>query len=1219
MTIAVAPGGIGRGLKMKQRERIGISGVVLLVGCAVCVVSPAADTGAPGAQQLCPRRTLTLQLDTPLTFSNSLTLPRFTIPDEREEIYGIAFDVRSAVPCMVRPSWIRLFDRAGETVRELWIDYRYGDLPVASGPGWQTGRVEFMAKRNVAQIELQLWAAGRQQVELRNVRLICGGFAPDSVFAPAPYLPWIESLRAGRAYAQATPLVDVKITPAEKRRISIWFDWLPDIILAPETVEYLEDAISTYMALPLPELIALMPARRPFAFDYNSCKKRRFSWDPRTPDVITRADGTVFDFAAKYPVTGREKAVAPNGKVTDYPYHEPEKADARYGRYTVGNRIYLDQFLTTVKCRELCRTAYTMAVLARTTGKQEYALRSAAILWALSRRIPDWPVFGRKGQEPVRFLSPDSYDDWMAFVLSFVSIDDHNEAGWYTVATSKLSWLARNFDLIKNTPVWQALSAHTSPDPRADIENALLYVAQRSLKRDASLRYSPWMLYHNTTPGQIRGLMDVGRAVGCPELVHYGVNKARAILQHALMADGMFPESVSYLHDLIGSFRTIFEHFDGYSDPPGYVSKLDGVRFDRFDADSELPLFGSARGLLDRLRFPDGTLLSVHDTWSYTTSPVPAKWLKEYERSPTDSLLLPDFGHAVQGWGAAPNWIETHLHYSGCHNHGHLDMLNLTLWAYGDELVSDLGYTHLGAYPCETPSHNLVVIDGCNQEQYLVQRGDLLVWFATRGAAQVMQAAQDRNPAYNSAQRYRRGVVTIPFAPGRDAIVDFFEVTGGSRHEWMANGCADYAQTVETNLNQTDVLDNLAENGGATTRPVRIKARISEIAGKKALHYGAFRHARRCSNAKPWQVTMTAAPPVAADTPGAGPRAYSRETKPGLRLHWIAPRDGEVFLAEAPRNRYSGEHHHKEEAIKAWADRRMPKIIVRRDGRYLDSTFVAVWEPFLQAPWLAEVAALPAINPEDGLGVLLRGEHGQAKVLYRRPESAARLVVNGFASDAQFAVLRDYGDDRHAVDVYQGAHVVAGDVTAQLSPWPSLPVIGQGEEHGAPYLLVEGALDGYPTDPEKQPHAGGFVKFVQESHASWWLPLQRLEKNEDGACRLYLARTIGFAYDARLERLQERFYPFRTLSGKAAVVLPSTMNLEWGDLAGDQVQLRLRLTANARLTLAGVPDAEAVRMRPRAAATWMPLAAQQHADTLALEVSTGLIGRGWADLIISKR
>ncbi len=237
--------------------------------------------------------------------------------------------------------------------------------------------------------------------------------------------------------------------------------------------------------------------------------------------------------------------------------------------------------------------------------------------------------------------------------------------------------------------------------------------------------------------GELTMFIETGRALGCPELVHYAFKKIAAAYRYNFMADGMLPESTSYVEDMVGGIkRLLTASAEGYSDPPGYTARINGRHIENFDPNREIPLFSKSLQVMERLRFPDGSPTTMHDTWAASQSSVPKRDL-----SPVRPFLLPDFGHAILGSGKNPNAFEAHLHYSGYYNHGHQDALTFTLWAYGEELTADIGYDHQGAYKKSSVSHDLVAVNSKTQASADVHRGDLLAWFAPDDGCQIVQAA----------------------------------------------------------------------------------------------------------------------------------------------------------------------------------------------------------------------------------------------------------------------------------------------------------------------------------------------------------------------------------------------------------------------------------------------------------------------------------------------
>jgi len=1101
------------------------------------VVVPVFAVPAEGAPK-------TLFSSKPLTLKpgDATAVPQFRVSSREERICGISFEYRADREAVLSPYHCRQY--AGKTMNAYQtFKPSYGLLKFYASQDWQQGKCEFLMKENTTGVGLSFRLVSGESAQVRRIQLVPGGFPETPPVPGAPYVTWIDSLRAEPDLAKASPLVTFAKEGGNMwwggcRRIKFWSSEQRQI--ASEPLPYLKVS---------PErLIELMPERRPLGTYVTNAQRRDGKvkgplWSPLEPDVCYNRDGSVCDYQREYPLSGYEDVVAPSDKTLKVPYHHPEGAPVKRVWKQANQRVYWDKFMTTARVSEMVRNAYFLAILHRTKGNQAAGLRAAAMLWALARRIPDYAMYGSSTSRWPwnKFWPPDNYEMTRTFIVGI----------WHSPSTRFFAAPARTFDLLRDSPdIWSELDTITERNSRQDVADGLLFAAKMSLMKDASQRVSPLHYYHNVANSQSITMIEIGMAIGCPELVHYGVRKTLAILRATFMADGMFPESTSYMQQVLGQYGSVFRLMEGHSDPPGFASKLDGLRFDDFRAADDGALYARARALHSRLRFPGGAPLTVHDTWSHTTHFRPKRPPESW--SP---LVIPDFGHVGLGWGKLDEAVAPHLHFSGFYNHGHLDMLNYTLWAYGDELATDIGYTHVGLYARGSISHNIVVIDG--EPQKRGHAGSLLSLHAHRDAAQAVQA--EGAQAYDVASRYRRGIVLVPFGPRRDVVVDVFEVTGGDRHEWLANGCADYEQDLATTLEPTKTLDNLAPDGKVMTAIDRSEP-VAE-AGKPSPFWGLFRQCRVAQPTDPWSVTLTAQEPVPQGTPGAGPRAVAKGPKPGMRLHWLAPADGTAILARSPRCRYSRELANKPRAWAAFTKNMMHKVIVRRDGKDLDSTFVAVWEPFPREPWLDSVERLKEVPEGDGVGVRLSDGDASAVVLYRRPESQSRLSATGLESDARYTVLRSSAVEQ-ALDVYDGTSAKAGPVTVQLRPTPSWPVSKVVEEKGVHAITVRGDLSAYA----KQSFAGDLILWRQEGQTNRWLPLERIEPADTGQWRLVLGRAPGFTYDSSKHIVDETHFPMRRgLRGAAHIELPQWAKVRWRVTDGRLASLRVRASSPVTL------------------------------------------------------
>lgn len=1097
-------------------------------------------------------------------------LPAIELGTWNEDVLGIRLEIMGTPGIVVHSECFRAYkedEHPFQTVkvRNRQYDMHYDQdlcrMPV--NDHWQTMYVEAFVKTNAIRLEYVLKLFGTGEVLIRNIKTQIGGFPRNPALQGAPYPQWINGLKAHPAYER-------KIAGLPSERYGLPSHILPYLDLSPERI------------------YELVPERR----GLDKCA-HHYEWDPRKPDeLIDRTTGQPFHYEEEYPISGYDEVVAPSGKKWIYPYHKrpwtktiedvfmfapkypgPDEEDLNLYYDPQFEKIYLDQFMVTVRMERLQEAALILSEHYHTTGNTEAGIRAAVILLKLAQSLPHWPIYGKpdwnyhyiKG-----FFPPDGYERWFAWIA------DHYD--WQTPATgAQLKKMITLFEHLKNPIIWSSLRDLGFDNAREEVVDGILHIIRMSLRYDAYYRTDIWRYFHNTIGLQLEGFVVAALSIGCPELIHYAVGKAKAAFAYLFMADGMFPESVSYLHDIAGDIDAAIRPIQGYSDPDGYTSELDHRRIECFDPEQELPGYRNIMYLSKhRMFYPDGSVMTIHDTWAEsqysqyhrvrrsTETPVPSL----NRRDVADPLLLPDFGHAVIGSGENEDCAEGHLHYSGHCNHTHEDMLNFTLWAYGDELVSDIGYSHLGGYIYTATAHNLVVVDGCNQS-YSPERGNLVHWHAPHGRTMVMQAEAPHIP-YPDVHQYRRAVVGISISKGQKLFLDIFEVAGGSRHEWMANGCADYTQRAAMTLQPYKHMDNLDEDG----IPFHPEAGESFLpwdqAGGKSHYYGAFRNVKVHRDDTPWQMTMTPAFPNGEPCAGAGARAASAEPKPGVRLHWVAPTDGEVMLCDAPRLRYFRELSHHQEAMAHWSANVMPKVIVRRDGSDLDSTFVALWEPFQTAPFVQSCERIEGIAAKDGEGVRITAEHTVIQVIYRKSEPSGTLAFDHISMDGSFLIIKETmmaeTEKETEVDFYSGTTFSIEGLKLELHRWANPALVGTGEDEQGHYLSIRGDLSAYPEDYEEQPHRGKYIVVAQDGQSNRHLPFDKLQKGEDGMHKLYIARQPGFTFEEHSQWLKETCFPFRMLQGTAEVTFSTEVNVRIRQ-TGNEKKIMVRTDADSIVTM----------------------------------------------------
>ncbi|MDP6775130.1 MAG: hypothetical protein QGI83_00030, partial [Candidatus Latescibacteria bacterium] len=509
-----------------------------------------------------------------------------------------------------------------------------------------------------------------------------------------------------------------------------------------EWVASLRERVDGYLLLEPEELLGLAPRRNRIAGNarLNNVAPKcpcghnaRLTWRPDDPDRIWCPEGHEVDPFELFPETGRIEITGPKGDAQVYPYH-----DASDGR-----RIYLlGEYMDNVRIHCLSEAADLLAMLYRATDDLAYARRSAAIAYDFACAVPHWPKIHRGltsvASEEERFRPVDEQ-------VSHAGIwRDRNHAGLKGIAGVVA------YDLVVDAQVWDALDrlAEGRDARRVVEEDLFLYLTRDAVRADVHFPQPSYAL-RNHIPSQCEGMIAIGKAAGIPEIVHYAFWKLRQMEEKTIMADSTFPESMSYgaMH-LYGMAEAASEG-EGYSDPPGFCSTIDGNRFDNLDLPQQLPGLHRAIDVLKTMVYPDGNYIQAHDTtyWSGGgREPVP---------DTVKPILYPAFGHAVLGRGdrARGDQIQAHLHYSGNWGHDHEDMLNLMVWAYGEELVSDFGkIMTYRLFADGSWGHNLVVVDRQNQES-VSRPGSIVGWHAPQNEVQVIEAS---DPAvYPQCEVYR--------------------------------------------------------------------------------------------------------------------------------------------------------------------------------------------------------------------------------------------------------------------------------------------------------------------------------------------------------------------------------------------------------------------------------------------------------------------------------
>jgi hypothetical protein len=265
------------------------------------------------------------------------------------------------------------------------------------------------------------------------------------------------------------------------------------------------------------------------------------------------------------------------------------------------------------------------------------------------------------------------------------------------------------------------------------------------------------------------------------------------------------------------------------------------------------------------------------------------------------------------------------LDYDTGGRHGHLDALNLGLFAKGLDLMPDFGYppVHRGGWEGDlfhwylnTASHNTVVVDGVNQKKPV---DGMTTFWASGDCFQAVRASCE---AVYEIPRYERSVVMIDISDTDSYVLDLFQVVGGTDHAKFMHS----------------YFGNVSTNG-------------------LELHPGeAYGYKTQMRN---FQCDLAPEPGWWVDWHVEDRYGYLAEGRDVHLRYTDLTTDAQAHLAEGWV--VMGFHNNED----AW----IPRLMVRRQDEKgnLVSTFVGICEPYEDTSLIADVCRLPLVTESGEL------------------------------------------------------------------------------------------------------------------------------------------------------------------------------------------------------------------------------------------------------------
>lgn len=634
-----------------------------------------------------------------------------------------------------------------------------------------------------------------------------------------------------------------------------------------------------------------------------------YTWDPAHPErLATSFDERHYPCDELYPENRSMSVPNREGKPVDYPYYE----DAQGRKYFMSGALWYKQ--------RAYAAQQTEAIAKRDAlGAARLLARFAEVY---RNYVPVNDIFWRN--YPYRFEAGPPYPLMGGL--------------WYRWSVGELTTLLpllRAYLLVKQTDSFLALEEETGEKAERNVLDGMFRPSGRFARTypivNSNFEYNNWI-----------GFILLGKALNEPDYIHDAVERIEKYVTETFLADGFFKEvSFSYHTQSTQGLEWAIEELAGWSDPPGYVSPRTGKRFDHLDLASAYPILKQAMFIPRTAVYPDGKFLPIHDTWAVRES--------GHSDKVKGSFLLPAAGiarleteirPASSGAGQlAQSEVQAYLTFAPKYGHHQLDPLNLVLYAEGQELLPDIGYTHTNyrRWSACTFAHNTVLVDGrdmaADDKQWETAKhgGCLESFVCQEEAVQFVRVRQEE--AYEAAETYEREVWLIQFPDEAGAyVLDLFRVAGGGRHEYTLHGDANREARFVTTIPLTSPEPYMLPPGIEVREP-----RTENDPGHAGGHYYGYLYMRDVSSAE----LADGAYSVYLETREDGkPRA-------GLNVLGAADPDGEarLFVGKAPSlkgTRLEGlRKDNPEEFAKYW----LPKLVVRREGPHLRSRFVTALEP----------------------------------------------------------------------------------------------------------------------------------------------------------------------------------------------------------------------------------------------------------------------------------
>ena len=678
----------------------------------------------------------------------------------------------------------------------------------------------------------------------------------------------------------------------------------------------------------------MVPSQAPRSLQFSPANPdvTTWTWSYTTPNQIKDGNGVVFPNAA-YPVLYANTTVM-SGKIVKVPYNNTSK-----GWTFVQAQIDYHKFRYISTKLSYLSAGYYL------TKNEKYARYMALAMDKLATVTPDY--FMTQGWNVSKLVSVNEIAAYRNIGGFLQRASDHNGI------TYELDDNAVNaFDCLYESEALKTLSTQRGYDVRAHIENNLF------LNEALWLKDQPSMEDHLSTnlPKYAENMLKVAaicsNATAKESIVNFVDQYLKLVISRNFKRDGMYPESfgyhAGYAIDILTTVNVMDSYFKLFPPTTPASSEIASRTTD------EIKFAKRASLVQDSVAFPNGDLAPFDDTHAGAS----------VVRNSTKSYLLPAYQHAMLGDGVANQQIQLNLGACDFANHIGSSILNMTLFANGNEQIGGVRYSRIPGrlFTRATQSHNLVVVDQANDQYYSnaqvygnsghVFTNGYFTLFETLAKGVSATEAYSTTTKPGVVTRYQRLQLLNTTDLSTPYLIDMFVVKGGTTHDYFLNGSTQLGQSASASLPLTVINATypMLPSGQTYTNPVY------EL--DKRNWYGALRQVSSGRSNGNWNVTFQ-------DSIGGGVKIFAVDDATPM-----------VYLGKSP-------HAYRRTSMPDMYAYWRPVIIERRVGAtsYTSSVFIHVIEPFGTVSGIESVTKLPlSTNSSEYVALSIVFKNGRKDV-----------------------------------------------------------------------------------------------------------------------------------------------------------------------------------------------------------------------------------------------